>query len=165
MKRISTYLILLAGICTAADTRPQNNVSLDRYMGRWYEQARYENWFEQGMEGVYTDYTARPDGSIRVLNCGHNANGEPEQATGRAFPMSHGILEVSFVWPYWWFGAPYHILYVDKDYQAALVSGDDDDYLWLLTRERKPKQSTINKLKQEAERRGFDTTKLRFTKQ
>ncbi len=165
MKRICAFLILLGGICAAADTSPQNNISLERYMGRWYEQARYENWFEKGMERVYTDYTTRPDGSIRVLNCGHNANGEPEQATGRAFPVTNGILEVSFVWPYWWFGAPYHILYVDKDYQAALVSGADDEYLWLLTRARKPEQGTIDKLKQEAKRRGFDTSKLRFTKQ
>ena len=109
--------------------------------------------------------TVNPDGSLNVMNSGRNETGHFKQASGRAFPVKDGILEVSFVWPYWWFGAPYHILYVDKDYQAALVSGDDEDYLWLLTRERNPKPEIIKKLKQEAERRGFDTSKLRFTRQ
>lgn len=156
---------LVVSICTAADTTPQPNVSLDRYQGRWYEQARYENWFEEGMEQVYTDYTAGPDGSIDVQNSGRDSNGRLKQAAGRAFPVTNGVLEVSFVWPYWWFGAPYHILYVDKEYKAALVSGDDDEYLWLLTRERIPGRETIQRLIKEAKRRGFDTTKLRFTKQ
>lgn len=165
MKSFYSLLILLTSTCIAADTTPQANVSLSRYQGRWYEQARYENWFEEGMEQVYTDYSPGPDGSLNVMNSGRNETGHFKQASGRAFPVKDGILEVSFVWPYWWFGAPYHILYVDKDYQAALVSGDDEDYLWLLTRERNPKPEIIKKLKQEAERRGFDTSKLRFTRQ
>lgn len=118
------------------------------------------------MEGVYTDYTPGADSSgIEVLNSGITDDGDFEQARGRAFPTSDGILEVSFVWPYWWFRAPYRILYVDSQYQAALVSGDDDKYLWLLTRDKHPAPSVINKLKQEAQHRGFDTTKLRPTKQ
>ncbi len=165
MKRFWALFGLVVTLCSAADTTPQPNVSMSRYLGRWYEQARYENWFEEGMEQVYTDYTQGPDGSINVTNYGRSPEGKWEQASGRAVQKHKGILEVSFVWPYWWFGSPYHILYVDKEYQAALVSGDDDDYLWLLTRERSPRPETIRKLKEEAKRRGFDTSKLRFTKQ
>lgn len=165
MKKFLSLLMILGSTCTAADTTPQKDVSLTRYQGRWYEQARYENWFEEGMEQVYTDYTPGPNGSINVRNYGKNPEGTQKSSSGRAFPVADGILEVSFVWPYWWFGAPYHILYVDKDYQAALISGDDEDYLWLLTRERNPKPEIIRKLKKEAERRGFDTSRLRFTEQ
>lgn len=159
-----TFLFMLS-LCYAANTTPQENVSLERYMGRWYEQARFENWFEKGMDEVYTDYTKGPDSSINVRNYGTGPDKITEHSSGRAFPVSNGILEVSFVWPYWWFRAPYHILYVDEAYSAALVSGDDDQYLWLLTRQKQADKRMIQRLLKEAKLRGFDTTKLRFTKQ
>lgn len=165
MKALCLLFLFMMSLCLAVDTTPQENISLERYLGRWYEQARYENWFEKGMEEVYTDYTQGPDSSINVLNSGKNAHKESEHSTGRAYRVSNGILEVSFVWPYWWFRAPYHILYVDDSYSAALVSGADDQYLWLLTRQKKADKKTIQRLLKEAKLRGFDTTKLRFTKQ
>ena len=75
MKSFYSLLILLTSTCIAADTTPQANVSLSRYQGRWYEQARYENWFEEGMEQVYTDYSPGPDGSLNVMNSGRNETG------------------------------------------------------------------------------------------
>ena len=160
------WLILLLSqlLCFAADTTPQNDIRIERYTGRWYEQARYENWFEKNMDEVYTDYSLGPDSSLHVTNFGTNEHREFKQTSGRAYSDGGGILHVSFVWPYWWFRAPYHILYVDSDYQSALVSGASDTYLWLLTREPHPQPSLIRKLIQEAEQRGFDTSRLRFTK-
>lgn len=165
MKSLFLSIMLIIPLASALDLTPQAGISLERYLGRWYEQARFENWFEKGMEKVYTDYTMGPDASINVVNSGLDEMGNLEQSKGRAFPAGNGMLEVSFVWPYWWFRAPYRILYVDDQYRAALVSGDDDKYLWLLTREKKPAPAMIDKLKQEAQRRGFDTTKLRPTRQ
>ena len=162
------FLILMATIlpCLAqmvVDTTPQQSVDFRRYAGRWYEQARYENWFEEGMEHVYTDYTPLKDGSIRVTNHGTDAQGYTEQARGRAFITGKGELGVSFVWPYWWFRAPYKVLYVDPEYQGAVVSGENADYLWLLTRQDIPRRELVNRLVHEAAKRGFDTAKLRHT--
>lgn len=164
MKLTSLLFILSIYPCSAADTTPQTDVQLARYVGRWYEQARFENWFEKGMDAVYTDYKPGPDSSLYVTNSGTNEAQAFKQASGRAYPGDNGVLHVSFVWPYWWFRAPYHILYVDADYMAALVSGDADSYLWLLTREPHPHPSVIRRLIKEAKLRGFDTSKLRFTK-
>ena len=96
---------------TGVNTTPQRNVSMEKYLGRWYEQARFENWFEEGLEEVFTDYTAGPDGSINVVNCGKKKNGHQCSSRGRAYPCGAGRLKVSFVPPYGWFKAPYHILY------------------------------------------------------
>lgn len=145
------------------DTTPQQNVDFSRYLGRWYEQARYENWFEEGMDNVYTDYVPLKDNSIQVTNYGTDAQGYDEQARGKAFIDGPGLLEVSFVWPYWWFRTPYKILYVDPEYKAALVSGEDGEYLWLLTREMNASPKLMRSLLHEAERRGFDTSTLRYT--
>ena len=149
----------------AVNTTPQHNISLEKYLGRWYEQARFENWFETGLDEVFTDYTAGPAGSINVLNCGRNSNGRQSSSRGRAFPCSAGLLKVSFVPPYGWFQAPYHILYADPDYQSALVSGAGDAYLWLLTRQKTPDSMLLETLLHEAQKRGFDTSQLRQTRQ
>ena len=145
------------------NTTPPPDISIPRYMGRWYEQARFENWFESGMEHVYTDYKLSSDGSISITNTGRNERGVQSSARGRGVTCGTGRFRVSFVPPYKWFRAPYHILYVDKDYNSALVSGDGNDYLWLLTRQQTPDKSILTPLLEEAQLRGFDTSKLRYT--
>lgn len=147
------------------DTHPQHDISWKRYLGRWYEQARFENWFEAGMDAVFTDYTAGPGNSINVLNCGRNSNGIQSTSRGRGFPNGNGLMNISFVPPYGWFQAPYHILYTDANYQSALVSGKGDAYLWLLTRQKSADADMLHTLIQEAKKRGFDTSQLRYTRQ
>lgn len=155
--------ISLCPVYAAVNTQAQQDVDIQRYCGRWYEQARYENWFEEGMENVYTDYILLSNGSIQITNHGTTAQGYPEQASGRAFVTAPGVLAVSFVWPYWWFRTPYKILFIDAEYRAALVSGEDGSLLWLLTRETQPSRHLIQLLLNQAHERGFDTSKLRYT--
>ena len=118
---------------------------------------------EKDMDEVYTDYMLHKDGTITVKNNGRSIKGKAKQSVGRAFPSSAGEMEVSFVWPYWWFRATYKILYVSADYSAALVAGEGENYLWMLTRDRIPTTKIMDKLREEALRRGFDTDKLRYT--
>lgn len=152
----------------APDTTPQREIRLQRYLGRWYEQARYECFFERGMDEVCTDYTARADGGIDITNAGTTAGGRRKEARGRAVVPEEeecGRLLVSFVPPYRWFRAPYHILYADAEYRMALVSGQGEGYLWLLTRARRADDAAMRRLLDEAQKRGFDLGRLRLTRQ
>ena len=47
---------------------PAKPVELKRYLGRWFEIARYEQRFQKGCEGVTANYSLRSDGSIAVTN-------------------------------------------------------------------------------------------------
>ena len=47
---------------------PAKPVEMSRYLGRWYEFARYENGFERGCEAVTAEYAALPDGEVSVKN-------------------------------------------------------------------------------------------------
>lgn len=135
-------------------------------MGRWYEQARFENTFELVLDNVYSDYYAMKNGKFRVFNNGTDAHGTPHQAKGMGSikdSREPGALQVSFVPPYSWFAAPFHILYTDKNYQEALIAGSGGHYLWLLTREPHPSKESLNNLLHEARRRGFNTHELRRT--
>lgn len=161
------YRRMTRGVQTQPNTTPVRHLNVRAYLGRWYEQARYEHRFERGMDGVFTTYTLTDGGNISVLNVGYDAQGKEHRAKGEAQRTARGggALSVSFVPPYIWFGSPYHVLYVDEHYTEALVSGAGNDYLWLLTRRPHPGFSTLKRLLQEAKRRGFDLHRLRRTKQ
>ena len=44
------------------------SVDLKRYLGKWYEIARFDHPFERDCVGVTATYGENPDGTIRVVN-------------------------------------------------------------------------------------------------
>lgn len=52
------------------DRRTLPTFSLQRFMGRWYEIARFDHTFERGMSRVTADYVLSPDGAVEVVNSG-----------------------------------------------------------------------------------------------
>ena len=49
---------------------------------------------------------------------------------------------------------------IDEDYQISLVGSKSDKYLWILSRTPIADPDLITKVLAEAERRGYDTSKL-----
>ena len=66
---LAYLLILTLSGCTgvADGVSPVKNFELDRYLGTWYEIARYPNRFQKGCVAVTADYSLRDDGKIRVV--------------------------------------------------------------------------------------------------
>ena len=66
--------------------------NLQRYLGKWYEIARYDHRFERGLHYVTAEYSKRPDGKIKVLNCGHQdaVDGKEKCSIGKARPSHNG---------------------------------------------------------------------------
>ncbi len=60
----------MAGAASGAAVRETvPKVDLHRYVGRWYEIAKYPNWFEKKCErNAVAEYAIRPDGKISVVN-------------------------------------------------------------------------------------------------
>lgn len=57
-----------------------------RYMGTWYEIARFDHRFESGLEKVTTTYSLRDDGGLNVLNKGYNPDrGMWQKTEGKAW--------------------------------------------------------------------------------
>jgi apolipoprotein D and lipocalin family protein len=61
-------------------------IDIQKYLGIWYEIARYDHSFERGLEEVTATYSLREDGKIKVLNRGYKGSleGEFKQAIGKA---------------------------------------------------------------------------------
>ena len=68
------------------NTQTVRSLDLKRYLGKWYEIARFDHPFERNMVGVTAEYSMRPDGKIRVLNSGYKGdlNGKFKTAEGKA---------------------------------------------------------------------------------
>ena len=147
------------------DNSTVKQLDIHRYMGKWYEIARYNHSFEKGMTHVCTEYTLQPDGKINVVNRGIK-NGKPKEITGKGKqpnPKEHpGRLKVSF---FLWFYADYYILELDKDYQYALVGSSSSDYLWILSRTPQMPKAELDHLLKKIVQRGYDTSKLIFVEQ
>lgn len=144
-----------------------DHVDLDRYLGLWYEIARFPNQFEENCEGVTADYARREDGLISVTNtCRKGApDGEVDVATGRARIIDNETsakLEVSFFGPFW---GDYWVIGLAEDYSLALVGEPSGRYLWILSRtpviSDDVREQAVNDLKA----MGYNTDALYFAKQ
>jgi apolipoprotein D and lipocalin family protein len=146
--------------------QPAKAVDLDRYLGRWYEFARYENGFERGCEAVTADYTKRDDGEISVVNsCAKDSvTGSLKSTQGKAKVVAdsnNAKLKVSFFGPF--YAGDYWVLDHADDYSWSIVGEPSGRYLWILTREARPGPEARTALIDRARHLGYDVTMLRET--
>jgi len=145
--------------------QPAKSVELNRYLGRWYELARYEQAFQKDCEGVTADYALREDGKISVLNRCRKADGSYKDANGRAKIVDTATgakLKVSFFGPFY---GDYWVLDRAEDYSWAIVGEPSGRYLWILSRDATPGKAKLAELIATAGALGYDTSMIRVTQQ
>lgn len=172
MKNVLLLLCVFLGLsgCHAAqdgDTIDNSTVSVfdvRRFMGKWYEIARYDHRFEKGMTHVAATYSLQENGSIKVKNEGYK-NGKHKEVEGRAKqpnPADPGKLKVSF---FLWFYSDYYVLDIDSDYRYVLIGSSSDKYLWIMSRDKTLSKEKQAELLDKLRVRGYDTEKLLFVDQ
>lgn len=149
-----------------AGLTPVTNFDAERYLGRWYEIARYDHRFERGLSEVTADYQTRDDGKITVINRGYQAERDRwREARGRAkFIGERDVahLGVSFFGPFF---SSYVVFELDPDYRYALVAGARRCCLWILAREPTLSPETLAHLRQRILAEGFDPDALIWVEQ
>ena len=167
MKRIN-FITIFACLFTSCSTLQKVNnetvesIDLNKYLGTWYEIARFDHIFERGMDHNKAVYNLQNDGLVSVKNSALK-NGKPKEITGIAkISNTPGLLRVSFFRPFY---ADYRVMYIDKDYQYALIGSGCSDYLWILSRTPNLNEETKNTLLIEASRRGYNINNLMWIDQ
>jgi apolipoprotein D and lipocalin family protein len=170
--RMKLSLVLLTFVvlgCKSQDmVKPDQTIKSDisfelqKYLGTWYEIARFDHSFERGLQGVTATYTLRKDGKIKVLNQGYKSSldGRLKIAVGKAkisSPQTPRNLKVSFFLNFY---AAYNILELDENYQYVLIGSNSSNYLWILSRTPQMDLNIYNKLIEKAKARGYDADKL-----
>lgn len=157
-------LLLMGCVGIPEGVTPVDNFELKRYLGKWYEIARFDHSFERGLTHVAAEYSLRSDGGITVLNRGYSTKKQKwKTAEGRAYFVDRddlGHLKVSFFGPFY---GSYIVFYLDHDaYRYSLVCGPNRSYLWILARRPIISDALKSKLMEKANAAGFDTGQLIF---
>ena len=152
----------------AAVPQPAKPVELNRYLGRWYELARYEAGFQKDCEAVTADYSLLENGQVRVLNrCRQGAiDGPVKQSEGKAKVVEgseNAKLKVSFFGPF--YVGDYWVLDHADDYSWSIVGEPSGRYLWILSREARPGAETRQALRSRVQALGYELSLLRETQQ
>lgn len=173
MRALTVVLMLVTPLALLAQVRttiksPRDiplvpEVDLTRYLGRWYEIARFPHRFERDLVNVTATYSIRPDGRIDVLNQGYKLSPAGDRSDAKAIAWVPDLavparLRVRFFWP---FAADYRIIALDQvGYQYALVTSSSWKFLWILGREPQMDAETYSKLVALAQGYGFDVSQL-----
>lgn len=174
MKRVVLAAALMLAGCVAspsADTpQPVASVDVQRYLGTWHEAARLPMWAQDSSsvscEDTNATYTARPDGTIGVLNkCLNALDGDkPREATGQAYAVAgsnNARLRVSFFWPFY---GDYWVIGLDPEYRWAVVGEPSRRWLWVLSRTPRMAEGDLQRALQIARQNGYDLTALKVNR-
>ncbi len=154
---------------------PATVAALDvpRYMGIWYEIAKFPNRFQKQCVGhARAEYALQSNGRVKVINRCKLENGETSEAIGVARqtgPATSPKFEVRFA-PAWLSFIPavwgdYWVIDLDPAYRLVAVSEPDREFLWVLSRTPKVEQQDYEELLKRLSRKGFDVQKLVPTRQ
>ena len=141
---------------------PVENFNVKRYMGKWYEIARLPHSFEDGVSDAQAVYTLQDDGTIIIENSGtKNHIRTSAHAVARSVTPGStlGELEVSFFYPFY---TMYKIIYLDKDYTLAIVTGNSMDYVWILSRKKVISKNELAMCLQMLEKWGYAIKLLQY---
>ncbi len=170
---ILTFSFSAYGQVSDAQVKTIPSLDVQRYLGTWYEIAKYPNWFQKKcISNTKAVYSARADGTLKVLNSCKTSDAEVSEAEGTARQIGakdSAKLEVRFA-PAWLAFIPmvwgdYWVIDLDPQYQVAVVSDPHREYLWILSRtpqlDKKVYEDTLQRLQAQQ----FDIRKLEFTTQ
>lgn len=164
----SLGFIALLNSCASIpkNVKAVGNFNVDRYLGTWYEIARFDFRFEKDLDNVSAQYSLNKEGNVIVLNSGYNYKKEEwKKADGLAkFRGGKDVaeLKVSFFGPFY---AGYNVVALDENYQYALIAGKNLDYLWILSRTKNIPEEVRSNYLRIAKEIGYDISKLVWVKQ
>lgn len=148
-------------------------LDVPRYMGNWYEIAKYPNSFQKKcVANTQARYSLLSDGHLQVVNRCRLENGQTSEAIGAAKQQGEASspkLKVRFA-PAWLSFIPavwgdYWVIDLDPTYQLAAVAEPEREYLWILSRTPKVDSKNYQALLERLTQKGFDIGKLELSPQ
>ncbi|XP_042886996.1 apolipoprotein D-like [Penaeus japonicus] len=137
------------------------------YLGRWYEQERYDIVFQSGMDCVNAIYSDMGNGYVEVHNTARTSYGDFTDIVGQAHVVEPGVLLVEFGG---YVPALYHVLNTDYENFSSVYNCFEEgnyhwQYAWLLTRAQFPSEEVIAAGRQAFTDNGIDLDLFHVTYQ
>lgn len=141
------------------------NFDLMRYLGKWYEIARFNTPFEGENIISATALYEKVGDVIKVTNSGLNSELYEEVIKGTASlkykDSTIGKLDVTF-FPF--FSGDYWIIMIGENYQYSVVTSPNGKFLWILSRNKTLSEPDNKSIMTKLESLGFDLNKLHWSK-
>lgn len=146
-------------------------LDVPRYMGTWYEIAKFPNAFQKKCVGhTKAHYSLTVEGTVKVINRCMLENRKMNEAIGVAKQVgvsTSATLKVRFA-PAWLSFIPavwgdYWVIDLDDNYQLVAVSEPTREFLWILSRVPMPDKLSYESLLGRLTRKGFNVQKLELT--
>ncbi len=178
MQALKALLLATLLLCTGARAddapplQPIPQLDVARYMGRWYEIAKFPNRFQRKcVADTSAEYRLLDEQRIRVVNRCRLSDGKMDEAIGlarqagelpsqlkvRFAPAWLGFLP--FVWGNYW------VIDLDPDYQLAAISEPTREYLWILSGTPRIAPDAYAAMIKRLTAMGLDTGKLQMSLQ
>jgi apolipoprotein D and lipocalin family protein len=136
-------------------------LDLNRYIGTWYEMARYPIKREKectGDEMMLYALGDKPNSFLLVTSCAIKAdNSDSWNAKGKQDKAGDGQLNTRSFWP---FSTKYWVLATGPAYEWALVGSPNRKSLWILSRTPTLKTGALAEIEAKATAQGFNTANL-----
>lgn len=161
---LSLTVLTFAATLNASDLTTVPSVDLKRYVGKWYEIARYPNRFQKKCASDTTaNYTQLANGAIEVVNSCRKADGAMNTVRGKAKIVdgaSNAKLKVTFFWPFY---GDYWIIGLAPDYRYAIVGEPKRRYVWILSRTPQMSAQDYAEAIEKIRQAGYDPSRLMRT--
>ncbi|MFT7004655.1 MAG: apolipoprotein D and lipocalin family protein [Sulfurimonas sp.] len=160
------FIALLFTACSTLQVplKTVEHVQLDKYLGTWYEIARYEHSFEVGCSDVSATYSLKENEKINVVNSCKKEDGTISIVTGEAYVTdeTNSKLKVTFFWPFY---GDYWIVILGENYEYVVIGEPTREYFWILSREKSLDDKVKKEILASLPNLGYDEEKLIWTKQ
>jgi apolipoprotein D and lipocalin family protein len=149
------------------------SLDVPRYMGTWYEIAKYPNRFQKKcVADTRAQYSLQPGGTVQVLNRCRTESGAFDEAVGEARQIGVATspkLQVRFA-PAWLSWLPmvwgdYWVIDLDEQYQLVAVSEPKREFLWVLSRSPQVSDQAYDALTARLKAQGFALERLERSRQ
>ncbi len=162
--------IILLNFLVAKDVQELKTVEyvdIEKYMGLWYEIAKYPNKFQKNCVATTAEYTLLKNGDVQVINrCKKGLlDGESNFIKGKAWVFdkkTNTKLKVQFFWP---FNGDYWVIDLGKNYEYAVVGEPKRNFLWVLSRIPEMDEKLYDEILMRLEQKGYDLKKIVKTEQ
>ena len=136
-----------------------------KFMGLWYEIARYPLFFESGV-GVTSEFSLLSDGRVRII-FSHMKNLSSRKKSHKGMiwitdKETNAKFKAMFLWP---FKDEFWVLVLDKEYKYTVVGCSKRKALWVMSRTPQMDDELYNSLLKIIAELKFDPNRLRKTPQ
>ncbi|MDE2609227.1 MAG: lipocalin family protein [Burkholderiales bacterium] len=153
---------------------PVDAVDMARLQGKWYEIARYPNFFERRCaRSITDDLKLLPSGQMHIISLCKKSDGSSDSTSGVARPAAAtpnvARFEASFAppWLNWvpWLWNDFWVVALDSDYHYVAIADPSRDHLWILSRTAQLDDDSYHQVVAQLRAQNFDIDKLVLTPQ